>query len=236
MVAASLVAATIMITVRPADAGADACHPDIDANRAQYIIGYGSLMQEKSRRRIAPNAGESQPVLVSGYERAWNVHGPGLSPTTYLGVVPNPKASFNAVIYSLPGRAEIIATDAREVRYCRGAVAPDQIEMLDVADVPEGQIWLYVILPGRVGKPDMDFPIVQSYVDIFMGGCVEIGEAYGLADFAGECVRTTSGWSEHWVNDRIMPRRPFAHQPLAGKIDTLLQRIVPQYLKARVIE
>ncbi len=58
----------------------------------------------------------------------------------------------------------------------------------------------------------------------------------GIADFALECVRTTKGWSRYWVNDRIMPRRPFEHQPQARKIDAVLEQAIPQYLKARVIE
>ena len=38
----------------------------------------------------------------------------------------------------------------------------------------------------------------------------------------------TTGWSEHWVNDRIYPRRPFVHQPRAGEIDRLLSASLPE--------
>ena len=215
---------------------ADDCHPVIDVTQAQYIVGYGSLMQEKSKRSTTPNVGNNQPIRVSGYERAWRIHGPTFSPTTYLGSAPNPQGRFNAVIYSVPSSEEINATDKREGRYCRALVTPDQIETFNLDDLPAGQRWIYVVPPNRVNMPNKSFPIVQSYVDIFLGGCLDIGEAHGLADFALECIRTTRGWSKHWVNDRIMPRRPFEHQPQARKIDAVLEQSIPQYLKARVIE
>jgi hypothetical protein len=41
-------------------------------------------------------------------------------------------------------------------------------------------------------------------------------------------VRTTDGWSKHWVNDRIYPRRPYIHQPNAWEIDAHLKRLLPE--------
>jgi hypothetical protein len=214
----------------------DACHPDIDRGKPQFIVGYGSLMQAESRRRTAPEAGDGQPVMVTGYQRTWNFRGPSFSPTTYLGLVPQADGRFNALVYSMQNPAELLATDARERGYCRSAVTPSEIEMLGVSNAPAGQVWIYTVQPERAQGPDNEFPIVQSYVDIFIGGCIEIGDAHGLPDFATDCVRTTHGWSAHWVNDRLMPRRPFEYQPLAGRIDGILQRTLPDLLKARVIE
>lgn len=57
-----------------------------------------------------------------------------------------------------------------------------------------------------------------------------------LDGFARECVRTTQEWSQHWVNDRIFPRRPFEHQPYAGAIDALRNEEVPEYFRAIQIE
>lgn len=222
--------------MQSAQAAPDACHPEMDVTQAQFIVGYGSLMQETSKRQTTPNAGNNQPIRVSGFQRAWIVNGPLFSPTTYLGAVPNPAGRFNAVIYSVPSPQEIHATDVREGRYCRSPVAPAQIEMLNHADTPVGQIWMYTVPPNRVGKPGKGHPITQSYVDIFLGGCLDVSEAYGIEEFALECIRTTKGWSKYWINDRIMPRRPFEHQPQARKIDAVLEQTIPQYLKARVIE
>lgn len=226
----------VFCQMQSAQAAADTCHPDMDVTKAQYVVGYGSLMQETSKRQTTPNAGDNQPIRVSGYERAWILNGPPFSPTTYLGAVPNPAGRFNAVIYSVPSPQEINATDVREGRYCRAPVAPRQVEMFNRSDPLMGQIWIYTVPPHRVDEPDRGYPIVQSYVDIFLGGCFDVGEAHGIAGFALECIRTTKGWSKYWINDRIMPRRPFEHQPQARKIDAILEQAIPQYLQARVIE
>lgn len=226
----------IFCQMQSAQVAADTCHPDIDVTQAQYIVGYGSLIQETSKRQTTPNAGNNQPIRVSGFQRAWIMNGPSFSPTTYLGAVPNPAGRFNAVIYSVPGPQEIHATDVREGRYCRAPVAPAQIEILNRGGPIMGQIWIYTVPPHRVDEPDRNYPIVQSYVDIFLGGCLDMGEAHGIPDFALECIRTTKGWSKYWINDRIMPRRPFEYQPQARKIDAVLEQAIPQYLQARVIE
>ena len=67
----------------------------------------------------------------------------------------------------------------------------------------------------------------QSYVDIFLAGCLEIEEKYHLKNFAASCVNTTGDWSLHWVNDRIYPRRPTVYQAKALVIDALLQQQIP---------
>lgn len=37
------------------------CHPEIDPAKAQYQIGYGSLMEKESLSRTAPRTGASLP-------------------------------------------------------------------------------------------------------------------------------------------------------------------------------
>lgn len=217
-------------------AASGTCYPAIDASQPQHLLGYGSLMNTESRQRTTPRAGPSLPVRVTGFQRAWNTRGSSLVATTFLGATMDPEGRFNAALYTLPGEDEIRTTDARESGYCRTLVAAGQIEMLGPNIKPGGQIWIYTVQAERAHAPDQDFPIVQSYVDVFLGGCLTIGAEHGLNDFASECVTTTHDWSAHWVNDRIMPRRPFAHQPLAIKIDGVLGQIIPQFLKARVIE
>lgn len=212
------------------------CHPAVDPSQPQFVVGYGSLMQEASKRRTTPQAGPSRPVWVSGFERGWYARGSAFSPTTYLGAVVRPDGRMNGVVYALPGVSEIEATDAREQGYCRKPVAAAQLAPLDLDPLPSGQVWIYALEAGQANPPDAAFPIVQSYVDIFVGGCHEIGQAHALADFAEACVSTTTGWSSHWVNDRLMPRRPFIHEPKARVIDATLAKMVPEYLKARVIE
>ena len=207
-----------------------------DSSRPQYIIGYGSLMQDDSRKRTSPQAGPAHPVEIRGYRRGWFARGkaPGFG-TTYLGVLPDRASHLNAVIYRVDP-AELAATDRREASYCRTSVAGPDIKPLEGDYLPpqDAQAWIYV--SRSVATPDSRNPIVQSYVDIFVSGCLEQEQRLGLTDFSHQCLITTAAWSEHWVNDRIYPRRPFIFQPRAAQIDNLLSRQLPQYFSRIRIE
>jgi hypothetical protein len=48
-----------------------ACNAQPDSNRPQYVIGYGSLMQDESRKRTSPQASPAHPVEIRGYRRGW---------------------------------------------------------------------------------------------------------------------------------------------------------------------
>lgn len=211
-------------------AASESCHPSIDASRPQFVVGYGSLMEDESRARTSPRAGAAHPVDVQGYERGWFEHGSPIGfSTTFLGVRPEPAARMNAVIYAIEAR-ELAATDSRERSYCRSLVPPASLKELDArfALPRDAQAWIYVTDAHRIAMADARYPIVQSYVDVFLSGCFEQEERYSVKDFARECVATTKGWSAHWVNDRIYPRRPFVHQPRAGEIDALLAATIPR--------
>jgi hypothetical protein len=215
-----------------ADTTEISCYPPPDPEMPQYSVGYGSLMEKASKERTAPATGYNRPALITGFQRAWNARGSktGFS-TTYLGVRPDADAEMAATVYSVLEVGDILATDEREAHYCRMRVSPDQIRMLDGSDVPDdGEFWIYVNRPDAVKPPSARYPIVQSYVDIFITGCLQLSElAVGYdGDFADACIETTAGWSEHWVNDRIHPRRPFIDQPNASRIDSLLYRLVPE--------
>lgn len=78
---------------------------------------------------------------------------------------------------------------------------------------------------SKTKEPTPQFPMVQSYVDLCINGCLEIESLYRTANgFAEEFIRTTSGWNANWVNDRIYPRRPFIYAPTAGAIDKALKK------------
>ena len=208
---------------RPVPIAAD-CHPAPEAGRPQLVVGYGSLMEDASRERTSPRAGPAHPVDVAGFRRGWFARGSSVGfSTTYLGVVEDSKARLNAVAYSVDA-AELAATDTREASYCRVGVAPANLTSLErgFSFPANAQAWIYVGTPESIAPPDARFPIVQSYVDVFLAGCFEQEERHGIPGFAAECVATTAGWSSSWVNDRIFPRRPFIHQPRARQIDELL--------------
>ncbi len=238
--AAFLMLAAAGAAAAAAPAEKDACHPPVDPGAPQYIVGYGSLMEQASKQRTAPNTGENLPVEVKGYQRQWNSRGSltGFS-TTYLGIAPAPGTAMAAALYRVFAAVDIAATDSREAEYCREKVAAAAIRMLDGSLPPQkGQIWIYVNKKDAISAPSERFPIVQSYVDIFLSGCLELEAKVEdrSASFADACIDTTAGWSEHWVNDRLYPRRPFIYQPNAGKIDALLQRKLPRLFEKIRIE
>ncbi|ESQ10585.1 MAG: hypothetical protein N838_18710 [Thiohalocapsa sp. PB-PSB1] len=217
--------------------GDNNCHPPIDLAKPQFIVGYGSLMQTASKRSTEPDAGENLPVLVTGFQRAWNTH--GVYPTCYLGVQRSSGAAMVAALYrSFPEDGKLSA-DAREIDYCRASVAADSVKMLDASSVPaDSQIWIYVNKPETLKAPDEGHPIVQSYVDIVIIGCMELQQrvADPEFDFVEQCIKTTAGWSKHWVNDRLYPRRPYTRQPQAFQIDQHLQRLLPRLMESVRIE
>jgi hypothetical protein len=232
-------AALVLVLVCPAaSAWAEDCHPALNPAVPQYMVGYGSLMQTASKLSTEPDAGISLPVVVTGFQRSWSTHGVAF-PTTYLGVQPSRSARMAAALYRAFLKDGKLASDAREISYCRVAVAPGQVEMLDASSLPSpSQIWIYVNKPETLAAPDSNYPIVQSYVDIFITGCLELQDrvADAAVDFVEACVRTTGGWSEHWVNDRPMPRRPYQYQPRAFEIDKHLQRLLPELYGSIEIE
>ncbi|WP_342219485.1 hypothetical protein [Rickettsiella endosymbiont of Miltochrista miniata] len=208
------------------------CHPRVNSHSQQYIIAYGSLMESNSKKATDNHSGENKPVWVEHYQRGWFSKGlsDGFS-TTYLGVIKSKHAHFNGTIFNLPTAHLFKNYDAREKYYCRVLVAPRDIHLLTGKKLPQGQFWIYQLKPELLAPPSARYPIVESYVDIFLAGCLEIEEKFHLRNFAAACVNTTSDWSLHWVNDRIYPRRPWTYQPRALIIDALLQQQIPQFFQ-----
>ena len=193
----------------------------------------------RSRRpHTVKDVGPNWPIEVSGFRRAWIARGPlpGFN-TTYLGITADPSDKMNAVVYRVPHAADVKQYDQRESGYCRVLVPRDHIKLLAKKKLLSGQYWVYA-MPQSVAniKPTRRYPIVQSYVDLLISGCLNLQKKFKLPGFAKACITTTHGWSKHWVNDRIYPRRPFIYQPMAWKIDTLLKTNLPKYFAAIHIE
>jgi len=240
------------------------CHPDFDDNKSQYIIGYGSLIDEVSKRNTDDTAGTNYPIILSGYQRSWSVYGnlPGLN-TIFLTVTYNVSSSFNGVIYKT---INIISYDIREYIYCRLKVNETNLILLNdtrnILDINR-QIWIYTSKRSHDSNesksgttasattttppsqtttatiltiPSRRFPIVQSYVDIFIRGCLNISKTYKYFDdsYAKMCISSTSYWPirrGEWINDRIFPRRPLIYEPMAREVDQLLYTMIPYSFK-----
>ncbi len=196
-----------------------------------YIFGYGSLIEDESRKRTTPSARDAWPCVALGVRRGWWARGAssGLT-TTYLGALDDPAAECNGVIYAV-SEEELAATDHREsAGYRRCRIERSKLRMLDGRrEPPEGVFWAYInsFPPEKIpdNLPSPQFPMVQSYVDICINGCLEVEGKYpSAAGFAELFVATTEAWSQYWVNDRVYPRRPFIFCPMASKIDAVLHR------------
>jgi hypothetical protein len=195
-----------------------------------YVFGHGSLIERASRTRTNPDAIGAWPARVTGFERGWfhqftkseNVG----SSCTYLGAVENAKSTVNGALYYV---ADFEKTKQRETGYTGRLVSSPKIEMLDGAGPWGGEkdVYIFESNPADISKtkqPTPEFPIVQSYVDICVNGCLEIEALYRTAGgFVQEFIKTTTGWNECWVNDRLYPRRPFICVPKAETIDKALQ-------------
>jgi len=192
-----------------------------------YVFGYGSLIERASRTRTNPDAFAAWPARVTGYQRGWfhqfakNVG----STCTYLGAVAKAGATINGVIYKVD---DIEKTKERETGYSASPVE-GAIQMLD-GGAPwdsKNQVLLFVSKPDYISKtkePTPDIPMVQSYVDICVNGCLEIEALYRTATgYVQEFMKTSTGWNKYWVNDRLYPRRPFIYCPNASAIDQALQ-------------
>jgi hypothetical protein len=194
----------------------------------KYIFGYGSLIQIESRTRTVPSAFAASPVIVKGITRGWyyQADSASLNPT-YLGAVDDPGATTNGVIYGVTD-SEFEATKLREADYRPTRISPSVITMLDGSPAPpNGEFWYFASKTKKTATSE--HPIVQSYVDICVDGCLEIEAIYPLAAnarFAEQFIRTCTDWKTPWMNDRIYPWRPFIHVPRASQIDALLRKVL----------
>lgn len=193
-----------------------------------FIFGYGSLINSASRNSTAGKMSPAIPVRVSaafGFVRTWNDR--SRSGFTALGLRkagPGERAAtINGVIYAA-GAGEIAKFDLREAGYARVEVPREDVEALSWQRMPEtGRIWVYVPMrPGGepgVGLPaaNAEFPMLESYIDVVVEGGLEYGP-----DFARELIETTFDWSDYWLNDRELARRPWVHDPESSKVDELL--------------
>ncbi len=215
----------------------DSCHPPVDVNQSQYIVGYGSLIQERSKREDASDIGDNQPIYITGFNRSWIMYGTrGKLNTTYLAVVKKNAAKMNAVYFKLNNPKEISNYDEREYKYCRAIVSPQQIKTISTTVLPTGQYWVYITKDDDKTLPSTQYPILQSYVDIFLSGCLEQEEKHHLQNFAHDCIKMTSGWSRHWVNDRAVQANPSKNAPYTKKVDALIAKELPVYFKEIKIE
>ena len=149
-----------------------------------YVFGYGSLLERASRTRTNPDAVGAWPARVTGYQRGWfhQFADSVGSSCTFLGAEQAKGQTINGVVYAV---SDIEATKQRETGYTAVQLAADEILMQDgsgplkVSD--DLNVYIFVSNPASISRtkePTAKFPMVQSYVDICINGCLELESLY----------------------------------------------------------
>ncbi|CAB9528870.1 expressed unknown protein [Seminavis robusta] len=178
----------------------------------QFVFGYGSLICPHSRAITAPTLAERTvtPVLVRHVERTWAKAVPSVG-FTAMGVRFADDAECVGVLVPVNDR-ELSQFDARERGYNRVPLYINDVEPVPFLDSNKYEkdpfwqakamtqdqssirIWMY--MQQNLAPPSEDTPIVQSYVDTILRGCLTISE-----DFAEQFIANTKGWHPNEISD-----------------------------------
>jgi len=195
-------------------------------SKQHYIFGYGSLISSSSRR-ITGIAGDSLAVRVHGLERTWvGWEGSGMRA---VAARPMKGARCNGVLFAVP-ESELEKFDDRETHYIRAQLDLSQVDYLHASQKlsENSQIWVY--LYNHQGHGLLSAPIVQSYLDVILLGCQEIGPT-----FAHEFIQDTLNW-DVWHDDRHQPVYPRAQSHSeAVQLDQLLAEHLPKAFTLRCL-
>lgn len=229
-VSASSVWGLLILTLIPELASANACFPAIDSKKPQYVIGYGSLLYDQSRKARQFQFDPEVPVWVSGFKRGW------LTKTrsdnvkrTRLGVIPSAREKFNGVLIPVQS-GRVKAIDRTQVLHCRVEVKRSQLApMVDQSLPKEGQIWIYrTERKYEAPQPTESYPLMMSEVYEFLTGCIEQQGRFKLNGFAEECIDNTLSWPRHgyqWTDDSQRPVSAKLVQIKKAEVNRLLKKV-----------
>jgi len=201
------------------DALQDEVEKCIDSVRDSSMI----LVKVKGARRGWYSRGGLQ---IGDAPEGWEAQALDIAPT-YLGAVKDESSSMYAVVYKVTDE-ELKETDIREQMgsYNAELLESSAVERLDGESFPSGvQIRWYSMTEKMAELPTTQFPICQSYVDLWISGAMELEQANQVPDYAMNVLRTTYGWSHRWVNDRPTAYRPFATEGAAHGVAKLLGQV-----------
>lgn len=163
----------------------------------------------------------SAPDDMTAFDQRENGYMRVRVPLDYVEILTrwNPLPKDASVYIYVPYAPKVVAKYGKDpatgLPRCSGPIPPKNLEKSEEAGLG--------LLP-----PSVDYPILQTYIDICILGCLEYGEA-----FAAEFIQTTFLWSRYWLNERELGRRPWLHQSRYVEIDNLLRQHLPQYFGCR---
>jgi cation transport regulator ChaC len=191
----------------------------------QYIFGYGSLICKDSRKRTGVS-GEAHPIEVKGISRKWSLHSPEW-PATALSAHVDQNAFCNGVCFEVDSD-NLEKFDQREAGYHRIKVSWDYVEHLSNVKIPSSStLWAYV--GNQTGVPNSERPIMQSYLDVILNGCLDYSE-----EFTKRFTELTEHW-QHLVDDRHAPMypRPLKTAERIPHIEQVVATHLPELLRTR---
>lgn len=251
---------------------ATGCFSDRGSHCFFFIAGYGSLICPHSRSITVPEQAHkvATPVLVKGVERTWAKR--TTRGMTAMGVRFVEDGECVGVLLPVDD-SELARFDEREQGYDRVRLDLDMVDAVPFLDDDhyeddrhsvflsakssneENKVAIWVYVPQTPLPAAEEAPIVQSYVDTILRGCLHISE-----EFAKEFVATTKGWSKeellnetdsesdssvsgdedeeiHWIDDRHDPiyirgDREWSMKNVR-KLDRLLKEHRPHHFKRR---
>ena len=205
-----------------------AAPPSEAAAAAHFVFGYGSIVNNDSR---ASTLGAACPAVAArllpsyGWARSWCFK--ASTGFTALGLAPSGDSAtaVNGVLFPVDG-SQLALLDAREAGYTRQRVGREHMQALPPASSAQldfldrdAVVWVYVPCGEHCAPPSVEHPIVQSYVDVCVTGCL----FWGGEAWAAEFIATTAGWSPFFLNDVPASRRPWLHRgPQYAVVDALL--------------
>lgn len=176
-----------------------------------FFFGYGSLVNRQTHDY--PNCA---PTKVRGWRRAWRRS--GARRWCYLTAVPCDQTELWGLRAAVTG-ADWQALDLREAAYDRHLVPQSH------SNAPaDAGLSIYAIAPAAQGKPQIDSPVLLSYLDVVVQGYLREFGPEGVTHF----FETTEGWDAPILDDRAAPFYP-RHQRLSDAernlVDTELARV-----------
>lgn len=188
------------------------------------IFAYGGLILPESRSKTLGTEVKAAPAILNGYERFWGFRVPDYHLTT-VSLRPNENATCAGVLFPVTVE-QLKRLDLREEGYLRVKLSKERILLLSATEVISSEeMTVYTYMSEVYSVPDLENPIAQSDIDAILIGSLKL---YG-EEFTREIIKTTVGWSNHWVNDRKKPRYPWSVREvqLANTIDKILRDLVP---------
>ena len=135
-----------------------------------FLIGYGSLISQKSLKRTLPQVTYVEPLYIKNYQRSWSAieNTTSTFSTTYLGVEKCSDVTMNGIIFEVD-ESLLPTLDKREFLYRRKKVSIEDLEFhenrMEISS--EDHIWIYITKHPII--PSTEFPMEDFAVDFICG-------------------------------------------------------------------